>query len=319
MEAAYGQFFLSNLRAGPHVECEASEVAKAEGALQLLQAKLSAEFPELLLEAKQAQLDIARGNHWPHSPEAVVRGELCQSSLGETQQTRSPLAVSVAKAASASTGGSGESPEPAPRGNSSPRTAVDQELRAAGEVRLTNGIQGLSGIDRHMAQRLDAFFGNESDWERVALEVAERDRHQSCRLHGLANRMGTFRVCVPKPYPGLQYRKSFNLQDKYPRYADNGSEVTGQVDDTGMWLRVAHDAFLPTRVGTIVIMEPLVDLSGEAVKRHGPWSCCPAKVADAAMVAEPVLKPYKAAEQVDACMPTASPALGPFPMGSKLQ
>lgn len=62
-----------------------------------------------------------------------------------------------------------------------------------------------------------------------------------------------FRVTVPSPYPGVQYRKSMNLEDKWPRFAQNGLIVKGTIMDGG-WLRLEQNVFLPMRVGAIEIL-----------------------------------------------------------------
>merc|ERR1719436_1901941 len=72
---------------------------------------------------------------------------------------------------------------------------------------------------------------------------------------GTADRL--FRMVVPKPYPGVQYRKSKDLNDRYKRFAENNSCVRGRVEDNGEWLKIGRDVFLPMRVGAVQILEPL--------------------------------------------------------------
>ncbi|CAK0860828.1 unnamed protein product, partial [Prorocentrum cordatum] len=64
---------------------------------------------------------------------------------------------------------------------------------------------------------------------------------------------GKFRVHVPKPYPGVQYRRSMRLEDKGSKIAADGETVGGVVEEGGKWLRVTSDGggptlFLPTRI-----------------------------------------------------------------------
>merc|ERR1719507_847212 len=70
--------------------------------------------------------------------------------------------------------------------------------------------------------------------------------------------MGTgpmqFKVNVPPPYPGVQYRKSMNMEDRWPRYAQNDSVVKGVVEGGGQWLRLEPDVFIPMKVGSIAIL-----------------------------------------------------------------
>lgn len=67
----------------------------------------------------------------------------------------------------------------------------------------------------------------------------------------------TFVVRVPKPYPGVQLRRSKNLEDKHPRYLEDGKTVAGEVDETGKWLILAPDMYLPMEVGKIRILTPV--------------------------------------------------------------
>lgn len=71
-----------------------------------------------------------------------------------------------------------------------------------------------------------------------------------------------FRVVVPKPYPGVQYRKSRNLNDRWPRYAQNDAIVRGELEENGEWLKLEENIFLPMRVGTISILQPHVPGDG---------------------------------------------------------
>ncbi|CAK0900078.1 unnamed protein product, partial [Prorocentrum cordatum] len=79
--------------------------------------------------------------------------------------------------------------------------------------------------------------------------------------HGLAEKVAPavsrFSVCVPKQYPGVQYRKSKNLSDRYQRYAEHGSVVAGVIE--GEWLKLNSKVFLPVRVNGMQILEPLAD------------------------------------------------------------
>jgi len=122
----------------------------------------------------------------------------------------------------------------------------------------------MSDIDSQVNASLDRFFSDERLWQRVAKEVSVN----SAQLRSVVETQavgGLFRVQVPKPYPGVQYRKSKSLNDRYPRYAKHGSTVTGQVEDNGEWLRISGDVFLPMKVGTIAILEPLPqEARGEA-------------------------------------------------------
>jgi len=62
---------------------------------------------------------------------------------------------------------------------------------------------------------------------------------------------------VPEGYPGVQYRRSKNLNDRYNRYEKNGTIVAGLIEDNGNWLRLAQGVYLPMKIGTTQILERL--------------------------------------------------------------
>ena len=77
------------------------------------------------------------------------------------------------------------------------------------------------------------------------------------RIMGLGSGASNFRVVVPKPHLNVQYRRTQNLEDRHTKYAVNGMMVTGHVEEDGEWLRIREGIFLPMRLGTIQILEPL--------------------------------------------------------------
>lgn len=114
--------------------------------------------------------------------------------------------------------------------------------------------------DEEMASRLDRFFEDPKAWRTVLQEVASAGGFQGPKLSAAARRgdMCQFRVRVPKPYPGLQYRRAKDLNAKcHNRFAENGTVVNGQLVDSAEWLKVDTGEFLPTRVGMINILEEL--------------------------------------------------------------
>merc|ERR1712113_812517 len=113
--------------------------------------------------------------------------------------------------------------------------------------------------------RLDRFFSDEKAWQQVEREVANNAKLWASMkyLQVLDPSSGIFRVQVPKPYPGVQYRKSKRLDDRYPRYAKHGSTVTGSIEDDGEWLRIDSNLFLPMKVDNMQILQ---SLSGKAVE-----------------------------------------------------
>jgi len=66
------------------------------------------------------------------------------------------------------------------------------------------------------------------------------------------------RCLVPKPFPGVQYRRSKDLNDRWPKYIEGGAMVCGfpEFDEETDWLRVSNRVFLPLRRGPSRIFEP---------------------------------------------------------------
>merc|ERR1719221_1363346 len=107
---------------------------------------------------------------------------------------------------------------------------------------------------------LDKFFGDEKIWKRVGEEIANTTRiPESPQIQDSGIASCHFRVQVPKPYPGVQYRRSKNLDDRYQRFAENSSIVEGEVEDGGQWLKVSENVYLPMRVGAVQLLEPLAE------------------------------------------------------------
>jgi len=66
-----------------------------------------------------------------------------------------------------------------------------------------------------------------------------------------------FRVQVPCPYPGVQYRLSKDLADRSKKFAENGLTFLGVLEGNGEWVRLADGKFLPVRVGAITVLSPV--------------------------------------------------------------
>lgn len=112
-------------------------------------------------------------------------------------------------------------------------------------------------VDSQVAKRLDNFFGDRNTWERVSTECQSGGNSRPSAEASPARASDRFRVRVPAPHPGLQYRRSKQLGDRYQRYVENNSTVTGQVEDDGAWLRLSHNVFLPMRIDGNQVLEPL--------------------------------------------------------------
>lgn len=146
------------------------------------------------------------------------------------------------------------------------------------------GGQTMSEIDKQMANRLERFFSDDKLAQQVQTVVSNTRSLYSNVGRGRApnsSEVGFFRVHVPKPYPGVQYRKSKSLNDRYMRFAANGDTVEGTVEDEGEWLKISANVFIPMRVGSVQILEPVVDPAStatviqgaDAAKPTACWSC----------------------------------------------
>jgi len=123
---------------------------------------------------------------------------------------------------------------------------------------------------------------------------APSTREQAAPLREPAAGLRLFKVSVPKPYPGVQYRKTKNLDDRFPRYAVNGTTVEGVLEDNGAWLRTkGGDGYLPTVVGDIHILAQVREDAPEkppaAREAKGFWTCCQGKAAATASTSTEVL------------------------------
>lgn len=149
----------------------------------------------------------------------------------------------------------------------SPNAANATNRQNAGAIPLK-----FTEMDAEMAARLDKFFQDDTTWRRIVVEVDTGGALGGPRLSAASRRGGicTFRVRVPKPYPGLQYRRSRDLNDKcQQKFAENNTIVTGTLVDGGEWLQVSPSEYLPTRVGMVSILEEVVT----AEDKKEPCSC----------------------------------------------
>jgi len=145
-----------------------------------------------------------------------------------------------------------------PRPPSPQRTGADQtQANARGPVK---GAQ-LAEVDAYLTRTIDKFFGDDRLWQQVVAELGQCPKlTNSLEWLQVAAVQPPFqrsqwKVQVPEPYPGIQYRKSKTLTDRYTRYAKHGTVVSGHLEDNGEWLRVADNVFLPSRVGAVEILK----------------------------------------------------------------
>mmetsp|Transcript_120957 Transcript_120957/g.240958 ORF Transcript_120957/g.240958 Transcript_120957/m.240958 type:complete len:357 (+) Transcript_120957:15-1085(+) len=78
-------------------------------------------------------------------------------------------------------------------------------------------------------------------------------------LCGIRTGRSIFRINVPDGWPGVQYRRTRHLDDRYPRYAVNGTIIRGRLMEDDEWLCIGSNVFLPVRIGTIRLIEPVDD------------------------------------------------------------
>jgi len=155
-----------------------------------------------------------------------------------------------------------------------------------GGLPATGGLNTkLARIENRIVANLDQFFDDERCWHLMALEVKRSSTLPSSvkSLGRVGKQKCFFRVQVPKPYPGVQCRKSKN-GERHPKYAVNGAVVFGTVEDDGEWLKISSSIFLPMRVGLIQILEPLPEALNKGCKefkaerkaeiQNDRWCCC---------------------------------------------
>lgn len=169
---------------------------------------------------------------------------------------------------------------PQSAGNSPPKSSSDSP---APPGRL--GKQQQADVDSSVGSMLDKFFGDDRIWKKVDEEITTSKRTADGHRLQTGGASVQYKVDVPKPYPGVQYRKSKRLDDKDHRFAENGITVSGTIEDDGEWLRVGPNTFLPMRVGMVHILHPLpgqlvqalAEPAGEAENMPRRWwACCSA-------------------------------------------
>jgi len=157
----------------------------------------------------------------------------------ESRQTPSDSEISTSEETSEGSSGS--------QGNDQPATDV------------AYAVKTLPSIDVEIVKRLETFFGTgvlaAKAEEIVSKGVPQADLD---KLLGCCHRLQFFRVCVPKPYPGVQYRKTKHVDDRYQRYAEDGAVLVGQAEDDGQWLKISTNVFVPMFVGQIRVLKPVL-------------------------------------------------------------
>lgn len=133
--------------------------------------------------------------------------------------------------------------------------SAGQEYQILGEPPIPPAAPSSSSSCAPLSEKIDDFFKDQSRWEQVFSEVARSPQlRKSLGVLQVCRNRITYIVDVPPGYPGLQYRRSPDFSDRWPRYALRGALVRGWEEDGG-WLRVADRVFLPLSVkGTRVLV-----------------------------------------------------------------
>mmetsp|Transcript_47512 Transcript_47512/g.109996 ORF Transcript_47512/g.109996 Transcript_47512/m.109996 type:complete len:374 (+) Transcript_47512:72-1193(+) len=218
----------------------------------------------------------------PASPVGVALGSQLRAANADGAANRADVAAGVAVASGAErAAGTPSTPIARPPAAKLPsvangpvRPATGHDLAA--EVPLPGsvppapeqgaGSRSLKEIDLQVQSSLDKFFADENAWQQVSREVSHSMKLRSSAKPPAPLLVGvktSFRVQVPKPYPGVQYRQTKDLGDKYPRYAKHGSTVVGEVEEDKEWIRVRGSLYLPLRIGPVQILEPLAESGAE--------------------------------------------------------
>merc|ERR1712137_842785 len=124
------------------------------------------------------------------------------------------------------------------------RSSDEDSLLSAGDVRSGTGSVELRGPANPRApEEINIFTPREGTAEEDGLADNAAPAAEASSANAL------FRVRVPGGWPGVQYRRSKNFEDRYKRYAVNGTMVAGKLEDDDQWLRLGSDIFLPVRLG----------------------------------------------------------------------
>lgn len=168
----------------------------------------------------------------------------------------------------------------------SPRGARPIEIGKLPATETSSSAVSVMEMDEEVARNIDDFFSRDEAWRQLA-HCDLRSQELMMRIQELpvVSRASKFKVTVPKPYPGVQYRRSKHLEERYSRFAENGAIVVGQLEAdsaNGEWLRISGNIFLPVRVGQIHILDEVIDPpvshtapGPDPTAQEAWWTCCP--------------------------------------------
>lgn len=169
---------------------------------------------------------------------------------------------------------------PCPRGGSRPsplgssissQNCAKTEQITSSNPKQTSSNAGLGSPDDSKASlAVAALSDSDCMLQQVANEMPQktntRPQSEDASQSPTASQLQAFKVSVPKGYPGIQYRRSKNLEDRYERYAKRGTVVTGEVEDGGSWLKIGSNVFLPMHVAGLDVLEPADAGEAEAAR-----------------------------------------------------
>jgi len=186
------------------------------------------------------------------------------------------------------------------------------------------GGRPLKEVDAEVEFCLDRFFAEDLCWQQVLREVSSaaalRSRAASSVAAPSPGRKTSFRVQVPKPYPGVWYRKTKDLNGHHPRYAKHGSIIVGEVEEDREWVRVRGGSlYLPLRIGPVQILEPLPQPVAEVKEVGGAADVAMSEGTPGAMGPKAQLpQTSESLAQGQRCCPCGVPSGSPVPEAARL-
>lgn len=296
MEADYGVFFLSAYQRGlieqvtaktsglPAVASCATQTQASEESCSLRPGAL----PQLL--APQHGTSLKAAPHVASPAAAAPRTQLaphssCQPGSHLKEESVSPVHLSrcstqtpsgndLQLSADSCRVALAETEGPAPANASEELNSQCSPVRIP--VRLALTAEDTQRLEERVSAHLDSFFERQESWQLIAEVWPSFRRNSLKRLGYKTSYLPSFRVELPKPHPGVQYRKTKCLHDKVMRYEINGNIVEGSVEDGGKWLHTEY-GYLPIKVGEFVILhrQTTLPVGPDSKQSNGhDWSLC---------------------------------------------
>lgn len=244
---------VADAKAVAEAEQEAAQAAErrfaqhSEEWMQLLRSAL----PEALEQAAAARAALA-----------AEAAEAAAAADAEAQKQRKRAEARAAAASKRPTTPTLSEPSAKPRQrcsgggvqDSGPAAAADAGASdAAGGAKAEGDAPGLASSVSFLLTGFDKLFTEQGQKDPATARAPMR-----------------YKVKVPDKYPGVQFRRTKNLQDRYPKYAMNGAVVKGLLEDDGEWLKLGETIFLPMHVGGNKILEA----EGSSEPKRSFWFAC---------------------------------------------